>query len=73
MQVFRKLQFVSHCYTAVSCQPIYRHSVYNNSAVYLSVARVRLFLEIRGLGSPTKRTIGIINTLDKPQKFTEGL
>ena len=55
MHVFRKMQFVSHCYTVVSCQPIFRHSVYKISAVYLSGARVRFFfLEIRDLGSPTR-------------------
>ena len=43
MQVFREMQFVAHCYTAVSCQPILMHSVYKNSAVYLSGARVRFF------------------------------
>ena len=53
MQDFREMQFVSHCYTVVSCQLILRHSVYKNSAVYLSGARVRFFLEIRDLGSPT--------------------
>ena len=53
MHVFREMQFVSHCYTVVSCQPILRHSIYKNSAVYLSGARVRFFLEIRDLGSPT--------------------
>ena len=54
MQVFREMQFVSHCYTVVSCQPILKHSVYKNSAVYLSGARVRVFfLKIRDLGSPT--------------------
>ena len=47
------MQFVSHCYTVVSCQPILRHSVYKKSAVYLSGTRVRFFLEIRDLGSPT--------------------
>ena len=31
-------------------KPILRHSVYKNSAVYLSGARVRFFLEIRNLG-----------------------
>ena len=52
MHVFREMQFVSHCYTVVLCQPILRHYVYKNSAVYLSGARVRFFLEIRDLGSP---------------------
>ena len=46
MHVFRELQFVS-------CQPIFRHSVYKISDVYLSGARARFFLEIRDLGSPT--------------------
>ena len=53
MHVFREMQFVSHYNTVVPCQPILRHSVYKNSAVYLSGARVRFFLEIRDLGSPT--------------------
>ena len=56
MHVFREMQFVSHCYTVVSCQSILKHSVYKNSAVYLSGARVRFFLEIRDLGSPTNCT-----------------
>ena len=56
MHVFREMQFVSHCYTVVSCPPILRHSIYKNSAVYLSGARVRIFLEIRDLGSPTITT-----------------
>ena len=44
MHVFREMQFVwPHCYTVVSCQPILGHSVYKNSAVYLSGARVRFF------------------------------
>ena len=51
--VFREMQFVSHCYTVVSLQPVLRHSLYKNSAVYLSGARVRFFfLDIRDLGSP---------------------
>ena len=53
MHVFREMQFVSHCYTVVSCQPISRHSVYKISAVYLSGARVRFCSEVRDLGSPT--------------------
>ena len=54
MHVVREMQFLSHCYTVVSCQPILRHSVYKNSAVYLSGARVSFFFsEIRDLGSPT--------------------
>ena len=43
MHVFREMQFVPHCYTVVSCQPILRHSVNKNSAVYLSGERVRFF------------------------------
>ena len=38
MHVFRELQFVSHCHTVVSCQQISRHSIYKNSAAYLSGA-----------------------------------
>ena len=53
MHVFREMQFVSHCYTVVSCQPMLRHSVCKKSEVYLSGARVRFFLEICILGSPT--------------------
>ena len=53
MHVFREMQFVSHCYTVVSCQPILSHSIYKNSVVYLSGARVRFFLKIRDFGSPT--------------------
>ena len=53
MHVFREMQFVSYCYTVVSCQPILRHSVCKNSAVYLSVLGLGVFLEIRDLGSPT--------------------
>ena len=40
---FREIQFVSHCYTAVSCQLILMHSVYKHSGVYLSGAKVRAF------------------------------
>ena len=43
IHVFRETQFVSHCYTVVSCQLIFRHSAYKISAVYLSGARVRFF------------------------------
>ena len=52
MHVFREMQFVSHCYTVVSCQPISRHSVYKISAVYPSGARVRLFLRDTRFGFP---------------------
>ena len=45
MHVYREMQFVSHWYTVVSCQPILRHSVFKNSAVYLSGASVRFFFE----------------------------
>ena len=57
MHVFREMQFVSHCYTVVSCQPIFRHSIYKNSAVYLSGAIFFCFCMIRDLGSPTNRLI----------------
>ena len=43
MQVFLEMQFVSHCYTVVSFQPILKHSLFENSAVCLSGARVRYF------------------------------
>ena len=66
MHVFREMQFVSHCYTVVSCQPIFRHSVYKNSAVYLSGARVRFFLEIRDLGSPTIYLSMPFSSIEKP-------
>ena len=66
MHVFREMQFVSDCYTVVSCQPILRHSVYKNSAVYLSGARVSFFLEIRDLGSPT---IDVMSRLQKTSLF----
>ena len=55
---FTKMQFVSHCYTVFSYQPILRHSVYKNSAVNLSGARVRFSLsniqesESKSLGIP---------------------
>ena len=52
MHVFREMKFVSHCYTVVLCQPILRHSVYKNSAVYLSGARVRFFFRDTRLGFP---------------------
>ena len=55
MHVFSKMQFVSHCYTVVSCSPIFRHSIYKNSAVYLSGAKILCFCMIRNLGSPTIR------------------
>ena len=42
MHVFNEMQFVSHYYTVVSCEPVFRHSIYKNSeknsAVYLSGA-----------------------------------
>ena len=55
VHVFREMQFVSHCYTAVSCQPILRHSVYKHSGVYLSGARVRFFFRDTRFWSLTKR------------------
>ena len=53
MHVFRKMQFVSHCYTVVLCQQISRNSVNKNSAVYLRMQGLGFCLEIRDLGSPT--------------------
>ena len=43
MHFFREMQFASHCYTLVSCQAPSRLSVYKNSVVYLSGARVIFF------------------------------
>ena len=53
MHFFREMQFASHCYTVVSYQAPSRLSVYKNSAVYLSGARVTFFFTIHVLGSPT--------------------
>ena len=44
MPGFDEMQFVSHCYTVVSYQAIFRHSVYKQSAVYLSSERLFFFL-----------------------------
>ena len=41
---FSKMQLVSHCYTAVLYEPISKLYIYKNSAVYLSDARVTVFL-----------------------------
>ena len=43
MHVFDEMQFVSHCYTVVSYQAIFRHSMYKNPAVYFSSASVGFF------------------------------
>ena len=51
MHVFREMQFVSHYYTVVLCQPILRHTVYENSAIYLSRARVKFLRDTR-IGFP---------------------
>ena len=40
MHVFDEMQFVSHCYTVVSYQTIFRHSIYTKN---LSSARVAGF------------------------------
>ena len=34
---FVEMQFISNCYTVVSYYAMFRHSIYKNSAVYLSV------------------------------------
>ena len=54
MHVFRKMQFVSHCYSMVSCQPILSHSVYEKkNQRYTSRMQWSGFLDIRDLGSLT--------------------
>ena len=50
---FREMQFWSHCYTVVSYQALFRLSVYNIPAVYLSGAKKVCFCTIRDFGSPT--------------------
>ena len=40
MHVFDEMQIVSHCYTVVSYQAIFKHSIHKKSAVYHSSARV---------------------------------
>ena len=55
VHIFRDMPFVSHCYTVLSCQPIFRHSIYKNSAVYHLGANILCFCMIRHLGSPTTR------------------
>ena len=56
---FLKMQFWSHCYTAVSYQALFRLSVYKFPAVYLSGAKNVCFCTIRDFGSPTimQRTV----------------
>ena len=49
----RKMQFLSHCYTVVSYQALFRLSVYKIPAVYLSGAKNVCFCTIRDFGSPT--------------------
>ena len=51
---FREMQFLSHCYTVVSYQALFRLSVYKIPAVYLSGAKHVCFYTIRDFGSPTK-------------------
>ena len=50
---FRKMQFLSHCYTVVSYQALFRLSLYKILAVYLSGAKNVCFCTIRDFGSPT--------------------
>ena len=50
---FREMQFLSHCYTVVSYQVLFRLSVYKIPAVYLSGAKNVCFCTIREFGSPT--------------------
>ena len=51
---FREMQFCSQCYTVVSCQALFRLSVYKIPAVYLSGAKNVCFCTIGDFGSPTK-------------------
>ena len=53
MHFFLELQFASNCYTVVSYQALFSLSVYKNSAVYLSGAKILCFCMIHDLGSPT--------------------
>ena len=50
---FREMQFCSQCYTVVSCQALFRLSVYKIPAVYLSGAKNVCFCTIGDFGSPT--------------------
>ena len=50
---FREMQFWSHCYTKVTYQALFRLSVYQIPAVYLSGAKNVCFCMIRDFGSPT--------------------
>ena len=50
---FRKTQFWSHCYTVVSYHTLFRLSVYQISAVYLSGAKNMCFCTIGDFGSLT--------------------
>ena len=49
---FREMQFWSHCYTVVSYQALFRLSVYNIPAVYLSGAIKCVFLHNTRLWFP---------------------
>ena len=62
---FREMQFWSHCYTVVSCQALFRLSVYKIPAVYLSSAKNVCFCTIRDFGS---QTILLGLTLKAPSK-----
>ena len=50
---FSKMQLVSHCYTAVLCEPISKLYIYKNSTVYLSDCRVKFSCTIQELRNPT--------------------
>ena len=64
MHVFDRMEFVSHCYTVVSYQTIFRHSMHTKkSAVYLSSARLACFCKIREFGFPTKMVYKVYNMI----------
>ena len=58
---FREIQFWSHCYTVVSYQALFRLSVYQITAVYLSDAKNVCFCTIRDFGSPTINTLRVLH------------
>ena len=62
---FCKMQFLSHCYTVVSYQALFRLSVYKIPTVYLSGAKNVCFCTTRDFGSPTTSYVTDFNTRKK--------
>ena len=54
MHIFDEMQFLSHCYTVVSYQAVFRYSIDNKSTLYLFSARIAFFGKTREFGSPTR-------------------